>query len=133
MRLIESFEEFLNEIKAEEATTDASAIETILSGKRDCGFIAITTQKYIDPRTAIEALGVAINRGLRLIPVKGRDEGCAFVVWRRDEKRAKSLADFASRKGGYLNDETPDEARLVGGLLSYSPEDIEEYIKRRYK
>jgi len=132
MKLLENFDEFLNEIKAQEATSDDSSIQTILSGKRDVAFIAITVQKYIDPRTAITALSLAVNRGLNLLPIKGREDGLAFIVWKRDAKTAKALADFATKKGGYLNDETPDEARLVGKLLSYEPEDVEEYIKKRY-
>jgi hypothetical protein len=132
--IAESFEDFLSEsIRAEDAYRTEDAIQTVISGKRELAFVALTTQKIIDPRDEIAALGLAINRGLQLLPVVGRKEGAAFVVYRRNIKLAQELAKIASTKGGYLNDETPEEARAIGRLLDYSESDIDEYIKRRYE
>ena len=97
MKLIENFETFVNEIRHEEAANCEDAIQTILDGKRDIAFIAVTTQRIIDPRTSITALNKAINNGLNLIPVKGRIDGIAFVIWKNNEQNAKILADFASK------------------------------------
>ncbi len=128
----ETLDGFLNEIRAEEAHRDADAIQTVIAGKRDLAYLVITTHRIIDPRDAIAALGLAINKGLNVLPVRGRDEGAAFIVYRRNEANAKKLADFASKRGGYLNDQTPDEARFVGELLGYEEEDIKKYIESRY-
>lgn len=128
----ETLKEFLNEIRAEDAYRDEDAIQSVISGKRELAFLAMSTQKLIDPRPSIEALNVAINRGLNILPVRGRDEGVAFIVYRRNAKMAQELADLASSKGGYLNDQTPEEAEKIGKLLSYDQADIEKYIERRY-
>ena len=129
----ETLEQFLAEsIRAEDAYRTSDAIQTVLSGKRELAYVALTTQKMIDPRPEIESLSLAINRGLRLLPIPNRKEGVAFVVYRRNLKLAQELADFASKKEGYLNDETPEEARTIGRLLSYAESDIDEYIKGKY-
>lgn len=130
--ILETFQEFLNEIRAEDAYQDADSIRTVISGKRDLAFLAITAQRMIDPRDSIAALSEAINRGLKIIPLKGRLDGIAFVVYRRNEAAAKKLAEFAESKGGYLNDETAKEAELVGRLLSYDEDDIKKYVNKKY-
>jgi hypothetical protein len=133
MDKIPPFNEFLNEIRAEDAYQDASSIQTVISGKRDMAFLAITAQRMIDPRDAIAALSEAINRGLKILPLKGRLDGVAFIVYRRNESAAKKLAEFAESKGGYLNDETAEEAEFIGRMLSYDEEDIKKFVDEKYK
>jgi len=122
----------LREIKADEVYRDIDAIQTVIDGNRDVAFLALTIQKMIDPRDAIIALNNAINNGLNLIPVKGRSDGAAFVVYKNNQQKATELANFASSKGGYLEDTTPEEATLIGNLLSYDEEDIQSYISKKY-
>jgi hypothetical protein len=134
MKHINKFLTFLNEgIKASEAYQDLDSIQTVIDGKRDLAFLVLSTQKLIDPRSSIEALNLAINSGLNLLPVGNRKEGVAFVIYKNDLAAAQELANFAASKGGYLNDETPEEAELVGNLLNYSPADIADYSKKYQK
>jgi MinD-like ATPase involved in chromosome partitioning or flagellar assembly len=131
--MILKFKDFLSEsISYTDATHDMDSIQTIIDGKRDLAYLVLTSNKVLDPRTAIDALKLAIDNGLNLLPVKNRSEGVAFVVYKNDLKSAQALADLAAKKEGYLNDGTPDEARFIGRALSYHPEDVEEYVARRY-
>jgi hypothetical protein len=136
MRIFDTFEEFLTkineEIRAEEAYREEESIKTVINGKRDLAYLVITEQKLIDPRKSISALREAINNGLHLIPLKGRDEGIAFIVYRKDKAKAEKFARFVEEKGGYLSDKTPEEARFIGQMLNYKEADIDEYIKRIY-
>lgn len=134
MQNIIHYKTFLNEgIRSSEAHRDQDSIQTILDGKRDLAFIAITSQKLLDPRDSIDALGVAINKGLNIIPVRNRKEGVAFVIYKNDMETAQKLADFAAEKNGYLRDDTPEEAEFIGQSLGYDPEDIKDYIITRHK
>jgi len=133
MKYLTELKDFLNErINSSEAHTDLGSIQTILDGKRDRAFLAISTQKIIDPRPNINGLKFAIDNNLNLLPIKNREEGVAFVIYKNDLKGAQALADFAESKGGYLSDETPEEAEFIGNSLEYHPDDIQNYIIRRY-
>jgi len=126
--------EFLNEkVKQAEIARDLDAVQSVIDGKRELAFLAITTQSLIDPRDAIQALKLAIDNDLGLLPIKGRSEGVALVVYKSDLKAAQELADFASARQGYLNDATPEEAEFIGNALEYHPDEINDYIKRNYK
>lgn len=127
------FKNFLTEgISASEAYTDRDSIKTLVDGKRELAYLAISTQQLLDPRDHINALKFAIDNDLNLLPVKNRSDGVAFVVYKNDLESAKQLADFAAKKEGYLKDETPEEAEFIGQLLDYDPADIQEYINRKY-
>jgi len=133
MKHIRTYLSHLSEsISVQEAARDIDAVQTILDGKRDLGFITITTQKLIDPRESISALGLAINNGLNLIPLRGRKEGVAFVIWKEDAEAAQKLAQFAESKGGYLRDDTPEEAQFIGRALNYNEDEIAQYVNRNY-
>lgn len=128
-----SFGENINEgIKPSEAYNELDSIQTILDGKRDISFIATSGDPRIDNTKAIKAYNLAKENGLNIIEVENRRKGQAWVIYKDDEDRAKLLAGFASTKGGYLNDQTPEEARFVGNLLEYDPEEVENYIMKRY-
>ena len=129
----ESFHQFLNEaISSSEAARDEESIKTVIDGRRNAAFLVLTTQRMIDPRDSIRALSLAISAGLNLLPIKNRQEGVAFVVWNRDRRSAEELAQIANEKKGYLEDTTSEEARRIGELLGYRPQDIDEYINRKY-
>lgn len=133
MQHIRSYESHLSEsVTVQEAARDRDAVQTVLDGKRDLAFIAISTQKIIDPRPSIDALGLAINSGLNLIPLRGRTEGVAFVIWKEDAEAAQALARFAESKEGYLRDDTPEEAQFIGRALNYNEDEIAQYVNRNY-
>lgn len=81
----------------------------------------------------LAAMEHGLKNGLKAIEVQGKKNGRAWVMYKTDKKSAQKLADFAESKGGYLSDETPEEAQLVGDLLGYDDRDIKEFIKKRYK
>jgi hypothetical protein len=74
-----------------------------------------------------------LENGLKAIEVKGKPDGKAWVMYKNNKKAAQKLADYAEKKGGYLSDDTPEEARYVGDLLGYDKKDIKAFIKRVYK
>lgn len=115
-------------IKASEAYNEIDSIQTIIDGKRDIGFIGFNNinEKMRD------IIRFAVNNGVKLIEVGNREKGKAWVIYKNNKDRALSLAEFASSKNGYLNDQTPEEAMFVGKLLGYSDDSIEEYITKRY-
>jgi len=123
----------ISEIKASEAYEDSDAVQTVIDGKRDLAFVVISAQKLVDPRRSINALQLAINANLNLMPVPGRTEGVAFVVYKQNKAAAKKLADYAAAHDGYLSDSSPEEARYVGKLLGYDDADIEAFVNRIYK
>jgi hypothetical protein len=128
-----SFGENINEgIKASEAYGDIISIQTILDGKRDIGFIATSSDPRVDNTNTIKAYNLAKENSLNFIEVEKRKGGKAWVIFKNNSQKAKMLADFATSKNGYLRDETPEEARFIGNLLDYNPEDVENYVMRRY-
>jgi hypothetical protein len=133
MKIIPTYENFINEsIRAKEAYSEEGAIQTVLSGKRDLMFLAITAQKLLDPRPHINTLQTAINAGLNILPIKGRTEGVSFIVYNKDRKTAEEFAKFVTKKNGYLRDDSPEDAEYIGKMLNYDPQDIAEYIERVY-
>lgn len=119
-------------IKASDAYDELNSIQTIIDGKRDIGFLGTTGTEGHNSKIR-KLLVYAVENGLKIINVKNRDVGYAWVIYKNNVEGAKLLADFAASKGGYLRDETPEEALFVGELLGYSPESTQEYINHRYK
>jgi hypothetical protein len=136
MRKIKLYTDFLNEkIKASEASDTMDAVKTLIDGKRDLAFVAVMD----DPRYTtnnlyeLKALAYGASNGLGVLEVKDKEDGQAYILYvKGKEDKAQKLADYASSKGGYLADETPEEAILVGNLLDYDEKDIEEYVQRIY-
>lgn len=119
-------------IRACEAYTNMGAIQTILNGKRDIAFIVISGQKYISNTEAIISLNLAIKNNLNLLPIKSRNEGIAFIVYKNNKDKALKLLEIAESHNGYLKNVNPEESELIGNLLEYHPDDINEFIKRVY-
>jgi len=95
------------------------SIQTIIDGKRDVGFIS---DVWSPDLVRIE------EKGLKVIKTKPN----TYIVY-KDEKKAKRLFDIASKHDGYLNDQSPEEAREIGELLGYTSKSIEKYVKKRYR
>jgi hypothetical protein len=132
---IQLFEQFIAErIKAAEAYDTMNAVQTVVDDRRDLVFISIMDNPIYRPNneSELEAMEYGLANGLSAIEVKGKPDGRAWVMYKKNRRAAQRLADYAESKGGYLSDSTPAEARLVGDLLGYDEADIEAFIKRIY-
>jgi len=116
------------EIDASEAYTDAGAVNTVLSGKRDVAFVHI----YDD------TLNEILDKGFMAMLVKQSnhkftDGMKAYVIYSKNgTENAKKLYDYLMSRGGYAQDKTAAEARYIGKLLGYSDKSIENFIIRHY-
>jgi len=132
MKHIKTFEQFLTEsIRAEEAHYDIDAVQTVIDGRRDLGFITIrgTTMDVDDFWSKVE------RYGLKTMKVTSNPFE-AYIYYRdtkKAEKKAKELLEIAERHGGFLaHDATEADTRRIGQLLDYKKSDIDKYIKERY-
>jgi len=109
------------EIDASEAYNDDDSLDTIINGKRDIGLISVKTQDVIDKIN---------DNGLHYIPIKQlhHNEGTSIVYNDQGLLNAQLLNLFMNSKGGYANDETPEETYYVGKLLQYSDNSIQAHI-----
>lgn len=136
MKHIQLFEHYLTErIKASEAYDTMEGVQTVIDGKRELAFISTMDAPIYRPynEDELEAMQHGLDNGLKAIEVKGKPDGRAWVLYKKDKKMAQKLADYAESKGGYLSDSTPEEAEYVGDLLGYDKGDIKSFIKRVYK
>ena len=136
MKHIKLFEQFVAEkIKASEAYDTMEGVQTVIDGKRELAFISTMDAPIYRPNneSELEAMQHGLDNGLKAIEVKGKPNGRAWVLYRKNKRMAQKLADYAESKGGYLSDSTPDEAEYVGDLLGYDKGDIRTFIKKRYR
>ena len=136
MKHIKLFEQFVAErIKASEAYDTMEGVQTVIDGKRELAFISTMDAPIYRPNKEKElaAMQHGLDNGLKAIEVKGKPNGRAWVLYRKNKRMAQKLADYAESKGGYLSDSTPDEAEYVGDLLGYDKGDIRTFIKKRYR
>jgi hypothetical protein len=132
MNNIPTFEEFITEsIRAEEAHRDKSAVQTVIDGKRDMGFITLKTSVDLS-RDEFWNLVKAHNLGTIKLPGNQFE---AYIFFNKDaEKKAKELAKIANKYGGFLSYEaTKQESKRIGELLGYAKEDINWYLNKNYK
>lgn len=136
MKHIKLYEEFVAEkIKASEAYETMGAVQTVIDNKRDLAFISTMNNPMYRPNNDSElaAMKYGLDNGLSAIEVKGKPDGKAWVLYKKNKRAAQKLADYAESKGGYLSDSTPEEAKYVGDLLGYDEGDIRAFIQRIYK
>ena len=117
----------LNEvIEASEAYTDDGALQTVIDGKRNVGLYVT----YFKP----ERIKRLKDSGLNTIPVKQDHHNVDMKIIYSDAGLvdAKKLYDYMVSKGGYVSDDTPEEAMYIGKLLDYSDNSIADYIGRNY-
>ena len=114
-------------INASEAYRDDNAIQTVIDGKRDLGFITLRGST-ISEKTFWEMIN---NNGLKTISVPS-NEYKAYIYFRKGaENKAKELWDIAEKYDGYLSyNATPEDSRRIGQLLDYKESDIEDYITK---
>jgi len=124
-------EHLSEEIDPSEAYRDEGAIDTIISGKRDVGFLAV----YFDEHR--ELLKNAIDNGLKVIsmPQQGGSfkNSIAYVIYRPSaEEQAMRLAKIARKHGGYIPIETPEETYEIGILLGYYEDKVKEFVLKKF-
>jgi hypothetical protein len=131
MKYISPFREFIYEtIRAEDASKDLNAVQTVIDNKRDLGFITL-----IGSTLPTEQFWEMIdNNNLKTLKVKGNTYQ-AYIYYRPGaEKKARELRDIAQKYGGYLAwDATEEDSRRIGELLDYDKKDIDTYINKNYK
>ncbi len=136
MKYVKIFEQFIAErIKASEAYDTMNAVQTVVDDKRDLVFISTMDNPIYKPNNEKElsAMKYGLENGLNAIEVKGKPNGKAWVLYKKNKRAAQKLANYAESKGGYLSDGTPEEAKYIGDLLGYDKGDIQAFIKRIYK
>jgi hypothetical protein len=118
-------------IRADEAHYDKSAIQTVIDGKRDLGFITIKASVDTS-RDEFWDLVKTHNLGTIKLPKNPFD---AYIYYRKGaERKAKELEKIANKYGGYLSYEaTEAESRRIGELLGYDKRDIDQYINKNYR
>jgi hypothetical protein len=118
-------------IRAEEAYRDRNAIQTVIDGKRDMGFITIKSSVDTS-KEEFQNLVKTNNLGIIKLP---KNEFEAYIYFNKGaEKKAKELAKIANKYGGYLSYEaTEQETRRIGELLGYDKKDVDGYINKNYR
>jgi len=116
-------------ISASEAHSDADAIQTVIDGKRDIGFIIL-----IGTTLGRDNFWDLIKKhNLKTIKVPSNDYDAYIYYNERGESKAKELWDIAEKYGGYLSYKaTAEETRRIGQLLNYKESDIEGFIQKNY-
>ena len=115
---------FLSEIESNEANNLVSTIQTLLDGKRNVGFATFE----------ISMIDQIKELGIKIIPTRKHDDNLMNGIFYLEpgKEDAIKLYKIAMSHDGFLNDQSPDEAREIGRLLSYSEESIDEYVQRLY-
>jgi hypothetical protein len=132
IKLINILKQILTEeIDPSEAYTDEGAIDTVIDGKRDVGFLAV----YFDEHR--ELLDKAVKNGLKYIsmPQQGGSfkDSIAYVIYRPGaEEQAMRLAKIARKHGGYIPTETPEETYEIGMLLGYHEYKVKEFVLQKF-
>lgn len=121
-------DQFKKIIRASEAYSDLESIKTLVNGKRNVSFITIASSSVEDIKKILNLIN---QNDLQPLYVEGNPYD-AYVVYRKGaEREALELKSIAEKYGGYLSSKaSEDDSRRIGQLLSYHPDDIEDYIIR---
>jgi hypothetical protein len=112
------------DIDASEAYRDEDGLQTIIDGKRNiAGFVTYNRKDVI---RKLE------DTGLNILPLTGNPHGLVIVFNDRGRENAMKLWKYATSKGGYFEDNTPEEARFIGKMLQYTDDSIKRFIHRIY-
>ena len=104
------------------ADSDNVSLKSVLNGKRDVCFIELNP-----------ANGKLIEKNrLGVFPVRMTSQNTMMAIVYRDRIKALKLYNIAKTRGGYLRDNSPEEAHEIGQLLGYKEASIAEYIRRKY-
>ena len=125
------FENYLLEkIRSEEAHRDENAVQTVVDGTRDLGFLTVKGST-LDEKDFWELVE---KGGLKTIKVPGNQFDAYIYFQPKAEKKAEELKKIAMKYGGFLAwDATEEDSRRIGELLGYVKKDIDWYINKNYK
>jgi len=115
------------EVDGQDVTDQNNALQSIIDGKRNIGFISLDNEiNSIFEKSGLNKLG----------PINQKDLGKKnnfHVVYRPEYKNdALELFTILAQKGGYLKDNNPKEAYRIGKLLGYTDSSIKTYNERKY-
>ncbi len=112
-----------------EASNDIKAVQTIIDGKRNIGFIA---QRGNDSKDWEQITQMIESNNLKTVLVKGNPFKAYIVYTPESEKDAMELKNIAEKYEGFLSYEATDEdERRIGQLLNYDPKKVEKYIENK--
>jgi hypothetical protein len=114
------------EIRDYEAYRDESALQTVIDGKRNLGWMVLKSSTIPE-----DIFWNTIRKHkLETLKVNGNPSE-AYIYFRKGaESEANKLKDIAEKYGGYLAwDATEEDSRQIGKLLGYTQEDIDKYIE----
>lgn len=131
MNILIREEQLRSIINASEAYNNLMSIESLVDGKRGVAFI---TLKNEPPKIVKKIYELVNENSLKVLYVNG-NQNDAYIVYRQGfENEAKELMEISQKYGGYLSAFASEEdSRRIGQLLSYHPQDIEDYIVHNKK
>ena len=134
------------DIDASEAYGNEDSIQTVIDKKRNVGLVDLSPNDILDLQ----------EKGINIMPVFPEDSEIRnqyhssmskswgdhgakkwadkiHIIYNNEgSDDANKLYDYMKSKGGFVSDDTPEEAKYIGKLLGYDDKSIEEYINRRY-
>ena len=117
-------------INAADAHRDESAVQTVIDGRRNLGFITLSSTTM--PEETFWDL--VEKHKLGTLEVPSNPHGAIIYFRAGAEKEARELRDIAEKYDGYLAyDATDEDSRRIGELLGYRTEDVEAYIEKNKK
>jgi hypothetical protein len=116
------------EINASDAYRDEDALQTVIDGKRNLGFISLKHNIF----SSDEFFDIIKKHDLGTLAVPSNDYD-AFIYYNKNAKKeAEELRDIAEKYGGYLAwDASEKDSRRIGQLLGYKQQDIDDYINKQ--
>lgn len=145
---VRNWKQSLNEdIDASEAYNNNDAVKTVLSGKRNVGLVKLSLNQVEElKKSGLNVIflfpeGSEIRREYyKELSSSGWGESGAkyyvdnsYIIYNNKGKDdAFKLYEYMKSHGGFVSDDTPDEARYIGKLLGYNDESINQYINKKY-
>jgi hypothetical protein len=118
------------EIKAEEAYRDQDAIQTVIDGKRELGFITLKSSTM--PEETF--WNIVEKNKLKTLKVPSNPYKAYIYYIEGAESKASTLKDIAEKYDGFLAyNATEEDSIQIGRLLGYREEDIKAYIEHNKK
>lgn len=114
-------------IRASQAYNALDSMLTIKNDLRDVAFISFIGAGKENREKMNQILND--NKDLLLLKVEGATN---YIIFKEPAiEKAMELKNLAEKYGGYLSGHaTEEDSRRIGELLSYHPDDIEDYIQR---
>lgn len=133
-------------IDASEAYDNEDSIQTVIDKKRNVGLVDLSPNDILDLQ----------EKGINIMPVFPEDSDIRnqyhssmskswgdngakkwadkiHIIYNDEGSNdANKLYDYMKSKGGFVSDDTPEEAKYIGKLLGYDDKSIEGYINKRY-